>query len=188
MSLLTPSDYFDFTGDSQSGRVQFCLDWAEKRLEEYLGRYIQHGQYTETLELNQFGKAYPAAVPVTEVAASAGVSMIGDDCMDFGPQWPEYDMIIERYNGHTVYVTRTVVYSGGFTIVTLPESLREAICGLTFWKLHTKYDPSDPKGSATQIRVGDVALGFDRSTRGNKLEAMVPGITGMIKGLHLGRL
>jgi hypothetical protein len=191
MPLMTDLQYRELTGDGTPATPPLLVDnailWAERKMQEYLGRYITHGTYEETLELDRYGKAYPAAVPVTSVSASADVTMIGDDCMYFGPQWPEYDMLIERSTLLT-YVTRTVSYTGGFTLDNAPTSLVDAICALVYYRIHHTYNPIDQQLFATQIRVGDVALGFDAKTRRKSLDAMVPGITDSVRGLHLGRL
>jgi hypothetical protein len=191
MTLLTDLQYRERTGDGSTTtppiHLDACLAWGQNRIQEYLGRYLEWGTYTEILELDRYGKAYPAAIPVTEVSASADVTMIGDDCMYFGPQWPEYDMITER-SYVPGYDTRTVTYSGGFTLANCPEAILDAICALAYWKAHTRFNPTNAQGMATQIRVGDVALGFDAKTRRTYLDSIVPGITDLISGYHLGRL
>lgn len=190
MTMMTEQDYRDFTGDPTDPlgdlTIDGCLSWSEQKIQEYLGRYIAFGPYTEILEVSKYGRAYPAAVPVTEVAASADIEMIGDDCMQFSGFWPQYDFIYERECSD--YMTKTVAYSGGFTVETAPMALIEAICSLTYYKAHTEYNPSDPQAHATQVRVGDVALGFDARSRRESLDMMVPGMTDLIRGLHLGRL
>jgi hypothetical protein len=194
MTLLTEQQYREFTGDqslpiSDVLTIAGCLDWAERKLQEYLGRYISSAERTETLDVDKYGKAYPAAVPVTSLPSSAvgSITLLGDDCIVFGDVWGT-DLITDRVSWGDGDHTETVVYTGGFVYATAPAALVEGICALTYWKAHTRYNPADQKANATQIRVGDVALGFDARTRRGGLDQMVPGLTSLVKGLHLGRL
>jgi hypothetical protein len=193
MPLLTETQYREFTGDQALAwgtlSIDGCLRWAELKLQEYLGRYITRAEREEVLDLDKYGKAYPAAVPVTDISASATdrITMIGDDCMLFDYSGVDSFIVDRRVWGEGDH-TETVVYTGGFTYDTAPQALIEAICALTYWKAHTKYNPGDQKANATQVRVGDVALGFDARAKRGGLDQMVPGLTVLVKGLHLGRL
>jgi hypothetical protein len=203
MSVVTIEKYRLVTGDnsSASATVQSWLDVAEDMVQETLGRYLEHGVYTERLKVWPTRFAYPAAVPVTSVSASADAELYDEASLYevspdgntlVGMDWVANDHAYGAFPGQFIgngyepyYDYATVTYEGGWTSDTMPQKLQYWIA-----KLARSLDPAvtgRPAGS-NLARVGDVQVGYDKGQIVGPLDQFVPGIHKAISGYHLGRL
>lgn len=207
MSVVTEAQYRLINADDSTAAsaIAEVLDSAEAMVQVYLGRYLPLDVYTERLKVWPSGFAYPAAVPVVSVPASANGELYDeatlwnvspDDTPFTGFMYPDpgYNM------GHSLsgragsgyethYAYGTVTYIGGWDSSTIPYTLMRYICLLAKSLLGGGNPFSGAAvGGAYMIRVGDVQVNYPPSEVGQMLNQYVPGMAGAIGGWRLGRL
>lgn len=151
MALVTWARYVSFTNDTTSVEedVETALGLSQSLLEEYLGRELESGERTETLQVRE-GRVYPSVTPITEADAyTIDGNALSDASALFSDFW-----VTPRFVAPMAEIT----YTGGFTSATLPVALARAIANGAK-ELLTSPVSSLPQG-ATSVRLGDAAVTF----------------------------
>lgn len=207
MSVVTEAQYRLIATDSSTATsaVAEALDSAEAMVQIYLGRYLANGIYTERLKVWPSGFAYPAAVPVTEISASANGEIYDDatlwnvspdDTPFTGFMYPDpgytmgHSLVGRAGSGYeTYYAYGTVQYTGGWDSTTMPYTLIRYICLLAKSLANGGQALNGAAvGGAYMIRVGDVQVNYPPDQVGALLNQYVPGMAAAIRGWRLGRL
>lgn len=169
-SLVTVERYQQVTGDSTTDEtlVQERLDRAQRKVEEYLRRPLASEERTERVMLRYRPggvlsgayAAYPKVTPVTDVAD--GLTIDGSAVLGLSGTWLSWWEESEQW--------AELVYTGGWTAETLPETIAENIIRLA----HAAGNPALVPAGATSVSVGDASVSFDGST-GGSLPAPIAG-------------
>lgn len=202
MSIVTEVYYRSLTGDytTAASAIEINLQEAEDLLGEYLQRTLPYGTYTERLKLWSSRVVYPSAVPIESISATAASGEVYDDAtlMNVSPDdipaldWPEIpadEPIGGRrgtdYEAHYWYAT--ITYTGGFTVDTLPVSLRRAIVKLAR-ALPLEFTGSARLPGTGMTRVGDVQVNYNKAELEMMIDQYVPGLSKQVDGYRLDRL
>lgn len=153
--LVTVERYRLITGDETTAAtaVTAALVEAQDLLSEDLGWDLEEDERTETLDVVA-GAVYPTAIPITAVAA--GQTIDGYAIRGAAPLG--VDILVE--NSYDPDRPRaTVTYTGGWTDVTVPASIRRAIAWAARGILTPASAEAVPDG-ATSVRLGDASVTF----------------------------
>lgn len=154
MNLVTNQLYREETLDTSSDEnaVSAALEKAQDLIEEYLRRPLVSEERTESVHIYPDGSLFPQATPIT---VAAGYTLEG------GGYWLSggtgtYDFL----RGSNA--PRDVTYTGGYTVATLPATIRQGI----IWTAHKLLRPpsdselaSIPAGTQA-ASLGDASLSF----------------------------
>ena len=140
--LVVEATYRRLTGDttSTSEAVVAALADAQALLQDALRRPLASAERVELIRVWADGLAYPLATPITAVPAG---------------------MTIDGHGVRGVPGFSVLTYTGGWTALTFPMTLSEALCGVARDLLHP--NERGPIG-ARSYAVGDVSV-----TRGNEV-------------------
>lgn len=193
-SLVAVDDYARITGDSVS--VPTCrpaLDDALQLIQDYLGRNLVYGQYTETLKVYRNNSVYPSATPITGIVSpvAAGISIQG--AAVYVGYWNPVPVIDFNWSG-SIPPQVTLVYTGGFgpgvagtefpagTAATpLPQKLFRALCMTAFNIIHPAALAGIP-GGVNSVHVGDI--GYSGTGPLRNFEAMDDAVIRLVKGFR----
>lgn len=163
-SLVTLDDYQRITHDTTSSEddVTDALAAAQDLVAEYIRRpnRLAHGTYTDRLRLylvDGIRIVYPIATPVA--SAANGLTVL--DGRAVAGAWTDDSPLIDGILGVGTPPYATVTYTGGWTEVTLPETVRREIAKTA--RLSLQPSTLNVPVGATSVRVGDVAVGFGSS-------------------------
>lgn len=191
MTLVTPQDYRDQTGDTTHywSELEPVLADAQAMVEAALGRMLEAVERTLTLPVHRTrqggGVVYPPAYPVTAVVSppTAVIEYAGRR-IRLGSSWWPWSMLVEPvgYSAEGPPVA-DVTFTGGYTPSTLPAPLRRAIVDVTRAKLAER-EAAEAGGvslaGAQSVRFADAAVTyFARPTAAGamaSLDGLVPGI------------
>jgi len=138
VSLLTYARYVQLTGDVSTAvtAVEAALVDSEREVARVLRRPLEYGVHTEQVTVHEHGRAYPRAVPVTSIPASATyiqedtttLHWVTRDDTSLSPVGPA-DFQEWGDSGWTsgypsLYGLATIVYSGGWTLDDSPAGTR----------------------------------------------------------------
>lgn len=206
MTVLSETYYRSVTGDTSTAAsaVAEKLEDAERVVQQYLGRTLESGEYTETQKCWPSGFVYPSAIPITSIPASASYQIYDEACLygcdpDDRPFVGFAGLMIGDggYSGiggrigsgyETHYPWTTVIYTGGWTEATIPVILARYICRLTRALITGKPEGGPSVAGATMLRVGDVQVSYPKETIAGMINSFVPGMAIAIDGWWLGRL
>lgn len=174
------------------------IDEAQRMLQDALGRKLEFGLHVEKVPVWPNGLAYPAAVPIGSVAASAAYSVLDEATLRGVPQGEPPEIVWSEEERRSVnprlgsgyeerYTYNTVEYFGGWTEDTLPPVLKRSIVRLAH-ALRREFDPDAPIPGASMVRVGDVQVNTRQSDSLGILDQYVPGMSKRLRGFYLGRL
>jgi hypothetical protein len=167
--LVTLQEYRDITKDAttENEEVNAHLARAILLIEEYLQRRLESRTYTEVLEVWWDGYVYPINTPVTAVPPSAAYEIdvggrrifgsLGTYSVVTGWWWPDSNRA-------------AIEYTGGFTNVTLPYTLKEYICFVARSLIRRT---TGTLIGAQEASVGDVRVKYPSVT--GALDSLVPG-------------
>lgn len=172
--IVPVSTYRDITGDTTTPAETLAgrLLRAQRKVEAHLRRPLALDLRTERVRLRHhrgyglFGggwAAYPAATPVV---SAVGLTVEGSALLGASGAWLSWWDDGEQY--------ADVSYVGGWTALTLPEPILEAICRLA--ALGGR--PSPVPAGATSVRNGDVAITYAPGASGAQLD---PALTRALK-------
>lgn len=122
MSLVTVGRYRELTKDEDSPNEEIAslLAGAQSIVEDYLHRYLESDERTETLTVYRGGRVYPSATPIT--AVGDGYEIDGYAIIGASPAFPDY-WDTPSYVGQVAQVT----YTGGYTADNVPYSIELGI-------------------------------------------------------------
>ena len=174
MSLLLYPRYVQLTGDTTTAvsAVEAAILDAEKAAREFLRRPLEFGTYTERLPVHAYGRAYPRAVPVVSVPASASYQVedsrtlrsVSTDALS-GPlglaDWGEWEDAGGADGYRELYGLGTVTYTGGWTAADVPYKVERAIAFMAFGAASPGLSVTSmlPYGAGS-VSLGDVSVGF----------------------------
>lgn len=187
MSLVTVQEYRDITRDVNTAaeEVSARIEEATDLVEEYLQRRLRFGTYTEELEIWDAAYAYPEVTPIVSVPSGASYaidvgavrfrSVLSDLSLN---DWLWYadppGGIVNSPGIRPLYAT--LVYDGGYTNATCPQTLKRGIARVARGLVVT--NPQRVLG-ATSISVGDVSVSYPKAI--GDIDVLVPGITITLK-------
>lgn len=178
MSIVTFARYVEITRDLSTDEITATarLDEAQEMIEEALDRPLALEARTEVVILEPDSSwgylAYPRSTPITEVPGDAVYFRYDDVTLRSVP--PDGSPLFGWVG--SLPLTATVTWTGGFTADTLPRKLERAIADLA----HALEVGSSAPLGATSVRVGDVAITYEKSEHAG-LDAYVPGLWGRIR-------
>lgn len=194
-TLVTPTDYQRVTGDAGGAdQSQPALNDALQLIQDYLGRQLVYGQYTETLKVYRNNTIYPSATPITSVISPslALVSIQGAglyigyynpapvvDYGDWNAAIPPQSTIV--YTGGFGPGAEGTVFPSGFTATPLPHKLYRALCMTAFNVLHPAALAGIP-GGVNSVHVGDI--GYSGTGPLRNFEALDDAVIRLIKGFR----
>jgi hypothetical protein len=189
--LMTVMQYRAITSDYTTDAITVTarIEEATSLIEESLGRHLQNGEYTEALHV-WYGDpsgptVYPTAVPLTGVPADSSWQIATGSRRLCSKTWSSVDPYF--YNNYD-YTDVAVTYSGGFTAVSLPVTLRRSIA-MVAYGLEVRQPELVASQGYTSRSVGDVSVGLqDTTSAGSELEALAPGVWNRIRRYKLKRL
>lgn len=161
-SLVTYAEYQRITGDTTTGQsaVNQALADAQQLAEERTSRTWSYGTYDETLLVFPNGLVYPSAVPIESVSIPAGATIRGHG-IAVGSLGPWSDAYIDvPWSGSPRRLD--VTYSGGWTVQTLPFTLKQAVASGAYRMLHAVALAGVPAG-AKSVSLGDASISGDLS-------------------------
>lgn len=166
-SIVTVDDYRRITRDTTStdDDVLAQLDSAEQLVAEYLRRpdRLAYGTYSDRLRLyvaenidGGYEGAYVCYPPATPIeSADGGLTVLSPRSV--AGAFPDGGPFLEGIIGQGVQPYATVTYTGGWTVETLPETIRREIALTARTALSTS--TSTPVG-ATSVQLGDAAVTY----------------------------
>lgn len=166
--IATLADYRLVTGDTVTldATVTTLLARAQARAEELCGREFDAAARTETLPVDDDGRVWPIAYPVTAVTAPVGatpdtdgIGVVTTSAGDFSGLFEDvWGFPVTALPGSGLDVTTVAVtYTGGYALGTAPQGLVDAVC-----ELASRYAaPADTRG--VPAGVTSVTLGGDAS-------------------------
>lgn len=194
--LISEVTYRRISGDvlTQSPECSALIEDATNMVEEYLGRWLEAGTYTEVTKVGPNGVVYPRAIPLSSVPASASYEMRDtatlrgvdpDDTPFVGWDFLDSDPASGAIVGPAVvgYAARqpvtTVTYDGGYTEATLPATLKRYICLLAAaLRAPGQGGAQGVSPLRTTASVGDVSVsGYVDGVMLDSLDEYVPGMT-----------
>lgn len=151
MNLVTNQLYREETLDTSSdeGAVSASLEKAQELVEEFIRRPLVQEERTERVTVYPTGNVYPETTPI--VTADGYTIEAGGYWLSGASE--ELDFL-RGSSG-----TREITYTGGYTIATLPATLREAIAWTAHVRLHAEDLAGVPPG-ASLVQVGDTQVSF----------------------------
>jgi hypothetical protein len=142
--------------------VTGALERAQRIVADYLRRGVPgeaqpliSGQRTELLIIDELFRVYPSCVPIT--ALPDGLQTRGNAVYGVVPSFlVSFIIDYDRLNTPRTSLT----YTGGWTPVTLPETVRQHICWKAWELLRTPLAQEGIPVGATSVRSGDAAVTF----------------------------
>lgn len=200
MTVVSVDYYRQRTGDSDSSdsAVVEKLAEAQDMVEEYLGRHLELGEYTESQTVSVLGLFYPAAIPVSSVSASSNanspdIRMLDTTAIQYVnvddsvfPVWADTPRRRGGYEATELYAT--VTYRGGWPQDALPETLGRYLARLARALITGKPEGAAAMAGATTLKAGDVSVTYPAGSVEGMLNFFVPGMSRAIQGYRLGRL
>lgn len=190
MTVVTPQQYREQTGDVTHfwTEIEQWLTVAQGLVEDALRRFLESEERTEQLVVHRADcgavAVYPHAYPVTAITGDGWTLEFGGRRARLGAGWP-YDMLIEPYTYRSDRRTLDVTYTGGYTVATLPATLRRAIIDVAKAVSTSSVRRNPMLVGASSVTQGDTAISyFDRDLPGgmDDLEDLVPGIGQRLRG------
>lgn len=172
LGALTIAGYRVRTGDdgSTDTAVSGALVESESLMEEELRRLLPSASRSETMILDDLGRVYPKAWPITACATNV---IDGRAILGAVPDINQFVALI----GTWVTPRATLTYTGGFTAATLPVTLAHALYDLAQGVIA---DRSPMLVGATSVTVGDVSVG-GLPAAADGIDAYVPGLSRRVR-------
>lgn len=149
--MITAVRYSEITGDTTTAAtaVSARVEDAVELLEDYLDRPLAHGERTESLIPDRFGRLWPKATPISDGGdyTVEGLALVGPGPFGLSGFIDPTDSI-------------EVTYSGGWTVDTLPSCIERDLAWATYRLLHPESVAplTTIAAGATSARLGDAAL------------------------------
>lgn len=188
--MLVTVDYYRLvTGDeatSDSAASAFLAE-AQQLVGEALHRELEYAERTEALTVRR-GRVYPSAVPVAAVApasATAGTVLCGGFAVGVSSvsplTWPELEEQGAAYDDvRASYAPASLTYSGGYTSLSLPFTLRRAIARVA--GALAAGDVSTRPAGATSVSLDGASVSYGPTAAytgaAAEVERLVPGLAG----------
>lgn len=192
---LTYTRYVQLTGDSTtpSAQVESAIPDAEREMERILRRPLWLDTYTHALPVHEGGRAYPKAVPIASLPASATFQL--EDATTFryvvrdsvsGPIGPAD--IGEWFDGNAgacampeLFGLATVTYTGGWTETTMPMAVARGLARL----VHAYANPTiqtELIEGATSQSLGDASVSFKNPVSGDAIARLTASLESSLRG------
>lgn len=155
MNLVTNQLYREETLDTSSDEsaVSASLEKAQELVEEFIRRPLVSEERTERVRVYPDGNTYPEATPI--VTATGYTIEAGGYWLSGASE--EVDFL----RGSSGF--REITYTGGYTVSTLPTTIRKAIAWTAYYDLHPTSDSvslSQVPVGASSVSVGDASVSF----------------------------
>lgn len=172
------AEYLDTLSVSyDQARLQNAIDESQELIEDFLKRPLDSASRTEQCLIHPANRIYPRATPIAAVSAGT----IENDGYAVSGISPDGGPFVDFYR-QSQYVYATVTYTGGFTSVTAPRTLKRAVMRLAHAIIVPPAESSMIPVGATSVSLGDASVSFAEPTgSGGEIDALVPGLTRTLK-------
>lgn len=182
-SLVTPADYAWITLDTTSTTpaVTGALSDALGLVQDYTGRQLVHGTYTETLRIYRNSCVYPTATPIDSVS-SPNVDLVSIQGAGVFIGYFDPTPVVNYGDwGAAIPPQAKITYVGGYTDATLPMKLKRALCRIAYNILHPAVLTGVP-GGVNSVHVGDVGYAAAGSQPLRTMDPLDDGVRADLKG------
>lgn len=192
---LTYARYVQLTGDSTtpSAQVEAAIPDAEREMVRILRRPLWLDTYTHALPVHAGGRAYPKAVPIATLPASATFQMEDPQTFRYvvrdsltGPLGlGDVEEFLDGSSGACgypeLYGLATVTYTGGWTEATMPMAVARGLARL----VHAYATPTiatELIEGATSQSLGDASVSFKDPVSGDSVDRLSRNLEASLRG------